>query len=172
MIKNSDRRLDMNAENDEVLNSKIKTLGESIQRTHSEINDLGWFKNWLVEILFDPFVSLWNENSFCWISILIQLIGWPLIGSPIKTDLKPIKENKVTTKEKLTAVVRIIETRLESNEKETRDLENQMIEEIEKVDEKIDQINSSLDDIENKNTKMDQRFRIVLFLLIHSQIAK
>lgn len=86
--------------------------------------------------------------------------------------MKPIKENKVTTKEKLTAVVRIIETRLESNEKETRDLENQMIEEIEKVDEKIDQINSSLDDIENKNTKMDQRFRIVLFLLIHSQIAK
>ena len=45
MIKNSDRRLDMNAENDEVLNSKIKTLGESIQRTHSEINDLGWFKH-------------------------------------------------------------------------------------------------------------------------------
>ena len=69
----------------------------------------------------------------------------------------------MTTKEKLTAVVRIIETRLESNEKETRDLENQMIEEIEKIDEKIDQINSSLDDIENKNTKMDQRFRIVLY---------
>ena len=41
MIKNSDRRLDMNAENDEVLNSKIKTLGENIQRIHSEINDLG-----------------------------------------------------------------------------------------------------------------------------------
>ena len=38
-----------------------------------------------------------------------------------------------------------------------------MIEEIEKIDEKIDQINSSLDDIENKNTKMDQRFRIVLY---------
>ena len=69
----------------------------------------------------------------------------------------------MTTKEKLTAVVRIIETRLESNEKETRDLENQMIEEIEKIDEKIDQINSNLDDIENKNTKMDQRFRIVLY---------
>ena len=68
----------------------------------------------------------------------------------------------MTTKEKLTAVVRIIETRLESNEKETRDLENQMIEEIEKVDEKIDQINRSYDDIENKNTKMDQRFRKVL----------
>ena len=45
MIKNSDRRLDMNAENDEVLNSKIKTLGENIQRTHSEINDLGQFSN-------------------------------------------------------------------------------------------------------------------------------
>ena len=38
-----------------------------------------------------------------------------------------------------------------------------MIEEIEKIDEKIDQINSNLDDIENKNTKMDQRFRIVLY---------
>ena len=76
---------------------------------------------------------------------------------------KPTEENKVTTKEKLTAVVRIIETRLESNEKETRDLENQMIEEIEKIDEKIDQINSNLDDIENKNTKMDQRFRMVLY---------
>lgn len=37
-----------------------------------------------------------------------------------------------------------------------------MIEEIEKIDEKIDQINSNLDDIENKNTKMDQRFRMVL----------
>ena len=36
-----------------------------------------------------------------------------------------------------------------------------MIEEIEKIDEKIDQINSNLDDIENKNTKMDQRFRMV-----------
>ena len=76
---------------------------------------------------------------------------------------QPTEENKVTTKEKLTAVVRIIETRLESNEKETRDLENQMIEEIEKIDEKIDQINSNLDDIENKNTKMDQRFRMVLY---------
>ena len=43
LIKNSDRRLDMNAENDEVLNSKIKTLGENIQKTHSEISDLGWF---------------------------------------------------------------------------------------------------------------------------------
>ena len=73
-----------------------------------------------------------------------------------------MQENKVTTKEKLTAVVRIIETRLESNEKETRDLESQMNEEIEKIDRKIDQINSSLDDIENKNTKMDQRFRPVL----------
>ena len=80
-----------------------------------------------------------------------------------KSFWKTFKENKVTTKEKLTAVVRIIETRLESNEKETRDLENQMIEEIEKIDEKIDQINSNLDDIENKNTKMDQRFRIVLY---------
>ena len=38
-----------------------------------------------------------------------------------------------------------------------------MIEEIEKIDEKIDQINSNLDDIENKNTKMDQRFRMVLY---------
>ena len=47
-----------------------------------------------------------------------------------------MQENRVTTKEKLTAVVRIIETRLESNEKETRDLESQMLEEIEKVDQK------------------------------------
>ena len=85
---------------------------------------------------------------------------WYTYESQLKT---PIKENRVTTKEKLTAVVRIIETRLESNEKETRDLESQMIEEIEKVDQKIDQINSSLDDIENKNTKMDQRFRPVLY---------
>ena len=86
---------------------------------------------------------------------------WYTNESQLKT---PIKENRVTTKEKLTAVVRIIETRLESNEKETRDLESQMIEEIEKVDQKIDQINSSLDDIENKNTKMDQRFRPVYIL--------
>ena len=110
--------------------------------------------------LFDPFGLPWLEFVFTefkfWSTLISSVNAYEWIW-------QPTEENKVTTKEKLTAVVRIIETRLESNEKETRDLENQMIEEIEKIDEKIDQINSSLDDIENKNTKMDQRFRIVLY---------